>query len=187
MSELTSRPPANLGKSDYYAWALAQPRGRFELYAGEVLAMAPERVRHAQAKGRAYRVLGDAIARAGVACEALPDGVSVEVDDHNVFEPDAVVNCGALDPEGLAAPTPVVIVEITSPSNSRVDLAVKFGEYFRLPSLRHYIIVQLAQRRVLHHRRTDDGRIETAILGSGPLALDPPGITILAEELLGQA
>ncbi len=187
MSEQTSRLPAHLSKSDYYAWVLAQPRGRFELHAGEVLAMAPERVRHAQAKGRAYRLLAEAIARAGVPCEALPDGVSVEVDDRTVFEPDALVNCGDLDLDGLSAPSPVVIVEITSPSNSRVDLTVKFGEYFRLPSLRHYIIVQLAQRRVLHHHRTNDGRIETAILASGPLALDPPGITILAEELLGPA
>jgi len=186
MSEQTSHLPNQLTKAEYYAWALAQPRGRFELHAGEVLAMAPERVRHAQAKGRAYRLLADAIARSAVPCEALPDGVSVEVDDRTVFEPDALVNCGDLDLDGLSAPSPVVIVEVTSPSNSRVDLAVKFGEYFRLPSLRHYVIVQLAQRRVLHHSRTDDGRIETAILGAGPIQLDPPGITVLAEELLGQ-
>lgn len=147
--------------------------------------MAPERVRHAQAKGRAYRLLGDAIAKAGVRCEALPDGVSVEVDEHTVFEPDVVVNCGALDLDGLAAPNPVIIVEVTSPSNSRVDLTVKFGEYFRLPSVRHYVIIQLAQRRVLHHRRTENGTIESTILGSGSILLDPPGITVQAEDLLG--
>lgn len=187
MSQPAETPPTNMTRSDYYAWALAQPRGRFELHMGEVVAMAPERVRHAQAKGRAYRLLGDAIARAGVPCEALPDGVAVEVDDRTVFEPDVVVNCGDLDPDALAAPSPVVVVEVTSPSNSRVDLTVKFGEYFRLPTVRHYLIVQLAQRRVLHHRRTEDGRIETAILGAGPIALDPPGIEVRAEELLGPA
>jgi Uma2 family endonuclease len=76
-----------------------------------------------------------------------------------------------------------VVVEVTSPSNSRVDLTTKFADYFRVPSVRHYLIVHLAKRIVIHHRRRDDGGIESAVLGAGPVVLDPPGITIRVEDL----
>jgi Uma2 family endonuclease len=81
----------------------------------------------------------------------------------------------------------VIVVEVTSPSNSRVDLVTKFADYFRLPSLRHYVIVHLADQRVIHHRRTEDERIESAILTGGALALEPPGISVQVERLFGEA
>jgi Uma2 family endonuclease len=114
------------------------------------------------------------------------DGVVVEAGERSAYEPDVVVNCGKpVDGDAIAAPCPVIIVEVTSPSNSRVDLVTKAADYLRLPSLRHYLIVHLAKRVVLHHHKLDEGRIETAILGDGALALNPPGITLDVEELLG--
>ena len=173
-------------REDYYRWAEAQPRGRFELVEGEVVAMAPERVAHIRAKALAWLALRQAIASAGVPCEALSDGVTVEVGDDTTYEPDAVVDCtSTLDGDAVAASAPVVVVEVTSPSNSRVDLTTKFNDYFRVPSIRHYLIVHLRRRTVIHHRRTDNGRIESAILSAGPIALAPPGITIRVEELFG--
>jgi Uma2 family endonuclease len=163
-----------------------QPRGRFELLDGEVVAMAPERVAHARAKGTAWLALREAIGAAGVACEALPDAVTVEIGDATCYEPDVVIACGEIPGDALAVPSPLVVVEVASPSNSRVDLVTKFADYFRLPSLRHYIIIHLALRRVIHHRRTDDGRIESAILTGGALVLEPPGISVQVEGLFGE-
>ena len=112
--------------------------------------------------------------------------MTVEVGDDTAYEPDAVADRRPIhDDDAIAAPTPVVVVEVTSPSNSRVDLTTKFTDYFRVPSIRHYLIVHLRRRTVIHHRRTDDGRIESAILSAGPIVLDPPGITIRVEELFG--
>ncbi len=186
MSELLEPLPTGLSREEYYAWALAQPRGRAELVDGEVVAMAPERVAHTRAKQRAWLALHQALTAANAPCEALMDGVAVEAGEATAYEPDVVVNCGEpVDGEALAAPCPVIIVEVTSPSNSRVDLTTKAADYLRLPSLRHYLIVHLGKRVVLHHRKLEDGRIETAILGAGALALDPPGITLSVEALLG--
>lgn len=186
MSELLEPLPTGLSREAYYAWAEAQPRGRTELVDGEVVAMAPERVAHARAKLRACNLLQAALTAAGAPCEALPDGVTVEAGERSAYEPDVVVNCGEpVDGEAIAAPCPVIIVEVTSPSNSRVDLTTKAADYLRLPSLRHYLIVHLAKRVVLHHRKLEDGRIETAILGGGELVLDPPGVTLSVEALLG--
>lgn len=187
MSDAAATPPARLSRDAFYAWAKDQPRGRYELLDGEVVAMAPERVAHARAKGAAWVALRDALAAAGVECEALPDGVTVEVGDATCYEPDVVVACGEIPGDLVAVPSPLIVVEVTSPSNSRVDLVTKFADYFRLPSLRHYVIIHLGLRRVIHHRRTEDGRIESAILTGGALALEPPGISVPVDGLFGPA
>jgi len=54
---------------EFLAWAMEQPEGqRYELVAGEVAAMAPERAAHGRAKGRFHERLGLAIRTAGLPC-----------------------------------------------------------------------------------------------------------------------
>ena len=187
MSEAVEVPEGTMTRDQFLRWTERQPRGRFELDAGRVVAMAPERAAHADAKALAWRALRNAIERAGAPCRAYVDGLAVAVDDDTSYEPDALVNGGdALEPDALAASQPVIVVEVTSPSNSRVDLDTKFVGYFRVPSIRHYLIVHLAKRVVIHHRRRDADRIESAILGSGEITLDPPGLVVTVEDLLPQ-
>ena len=145
MFELLEPLPTGLSREAYYAWAEAQPRGRFELVDGVVVAMAPERAAHARTKALTWLLLREALAAAKAPCEALIDGVAVEAGESSAYEPDVVVNCGKrVDGNAIAAPSPLIIVEVTSPSNSRVDMTTKTTDYLRLPSLRHYVIVLLA-------------------------------------------
>jgi Uma2 family endonuclease len=186
MSEQVQLPLGPLTVDEFLPWATAQPRGRFELDAGEVVAMAPERGRHIRAKFAAANALANAIRAAGLPCEALPDGAGVRVDDSTLYQPDAVVTCGArMGDDDLLVPDPIIIVEVTSPSTSRVDLSTKLLDYFRLPSIQHYVVIHLVRRLVLHHRRVEEGRIVTHMLPSGPITLDPPGLTLQAEDLFG--
>jgi Uma2 family endonuclease len=56
---------------------------------------------------------------AGVACQAIPDGATVETGDSD-YEPDALVNGGEpMADDAIAAPNPVIIVEVLSPGSSR--------------------------------------------------------------------
>lgn len=105
--------------------------------------------------------------------------MTVEVGDDTDYEPDAVVNCGPRPaPQAVAAPNPVVVVEVVSPSTQRVDMTGKLTAYFRVPSIQHYVIVRLKCREVIHHRR-DGGRIEVQVLaGRGVPDLSPPGIAV---------
>ncbi|MFL5251963.1 MAG: Uma2 family endonuclease [Rhodopila sp.] len=68
-------------------------------------------------------------------------------------------------------PNPMVIVEVLSPSTSSTDRAWKLGEYFKLPSLRHYLIIGADQQQIANHRRGDDGRVETWIVTGGEIRL----------------
>ena len=49
---------------------------------------------------------------------------------------------------------------------------------FALASVRHYLTVKTDTCAVIHRRRGEDGRIETAVLHGGPLAPDPSGLNV---------
>jgi Uma2 family endonuclease len=78
---------------EFLAWLEEGSEGvRYELVAGEVVAMAPERAAHARRKAQVWLALRDGIEAAGLPCEALPDGMTIKVDEHTTYEPDAVVH-----------------------------------------------------------------------------------------------
>jgi Uma2 family endonuclease len=166
---------------EFLAWAGTQETGRYELFHGEIVAMAPERLEHVNAKLLVVNALRAAIQRAGVMCQAFVDGLGVAVDDHTVYIPDALVNCGKPGTrDTMIAPNPVIVVEVLSPSTSKIDSTSKLADYFRVPGLSHYLLVDLGRGQVLHYRRQPDGAILLAIVKDGELVFDPPGITVVA-------
>jgi Uma2 family endonuclease len=169
----------------FLAWAETQEKGRYELVRGQIIAMAPERTEHVRAKQRAFSSLEAAIARAGVACEAFVEGLAIVIDDETKYEPDALVNCGdRIADNVMVAPHPVVAVEVLSPSTGNIDKTTKLADYFRVPSLAHYLIIDLGRRHILHYRRQSEGAIAVTIVKQGDLALDPPGISIAVSDFL---
>jgi Uma2 family endonuclease len=177
---MSATAPMRMTADEFIAWAMQQPEGqRYELVAGEVVGMAPERAGHARIKGRIYQALVRAIRGADLPCEAFPDGMAVRVDANTVYEPDALARCGpALDDNAVEVGDPLILVEGVSPSSGRRDSGSKLEGYFRLPSVRHYLIVTTANRAVVHHQRNDAGEITTRIIRDGSIRLDPPGIEL---------
>lgn len=178
-------PLVRMNREEYRAWTARQTTGRFERVNGVVVAMAPERAGHNDRKMLAWLALRRAVSEAELSCHVYGDGMTVEVDDSD-YEPDVVLHCGPrLPDDALAVPDPLVIVEVLSPSTSSADRAWKRGEYFRVASLRHYLIVWADKPQIVHHRRADDGSIETMVLTGGMLRLDPPGLGITVADLYG--
>lgn len=172
---MSVQPNIRMSVEEFLAWAVHQPE-RYELLDGTVFAMAPQRVRHAETKFAVQVALRDALQESALPCHMLPDGVTVRVDDATSFEPDALVYCGPrLDADATVATAPVVVVEVLSPSTGRIDTGQKLVDYFRVPSVMHYLIVDPVRRMVIHHRR-GDALIETRISATGLIALDPPGL-----------
>ncbi len=177
-------PNLRMTVDEFLVWAETQP-GRHELVNGRVFAMAPERARHARAKAAAHASLASAIARRSLRCEAMPDGMTVRIDRSTAYEPDALVYCSPRLPgDAIEVPNPVIVVEVLSPSTGNYDKAGKLAGYFMLQSLHHYLIVDPDRRIIVHHRR-DGENIATRIIGSGSLKLDPPGLDVAVEDLLG--
>jgi Uma2 family endonuclease len=173
----------------FLAWAMSQPEGRrHELVAGEVVAMAPERWRHALTKAAVWRALDDAVRAAGLPCVACPDGMAVEIDAASVYEPDALVRCGEpLDDDAVKVTDPIIVVEVVSPSSEARDTGVKLADYARVPTLRHYLIVDPKAGLIVHHKIENEAVARTRIVRSGILGLDPPGIEVAVEAIFGGA
>lgn len=71
-------------------------------------------------------------------------------------------------------------VEVLSSSSKTVDTTKKFEGYFRLPSMRHYLIVECEARAVVHHARNESGAIATVIVTEGEIELSALGARVSA-------
>jgi Uma2 family endonuclease len=182
---MTALTKPRMTVDEYLAWAVGRP-GRYELFQGEVFAMSPETVGHLTAKAATYSALSTSVRQHQLPCHVLPDGATVRVDEHTAYEPDALVYCGPkLPPSAIEIPNPVILVEVLSPSTRRIDVAAKLSGYFQLPSVAHYLIVDLTQRVILHHARNTGDAILTRIVRNGRIALDPPGLELAVSDIFG--
>lgn len=167
----------------FLRWAEGR-EGRWELIDGSPIAMAPERASHLLTKARAWASLQRAVEAAGLRCTVFPDGATVRTSTLSAFEPDALVTCGEPPPDdAIEIPDAMIVVEVLSEGTAARDHGVKLVGYFSLASVAHYLILDPERRTAIHHRRGQGDVIETRILTTGPLALDPPGLELDVEEL----
>jgi len=114
-------------------------------------------------------------------------GVGLRIDSRNLFVPDVMVACGAPpEPDAMELLEPIIVVEVLSPSTSAIDMIRKLDAYLRHPTVRHYLLIDIDRRMVVHHAKAEDGRIATALLRDGSLALDPPGLTVEVAALFAR-
>jgi Uma2 family endonuclease len=168
---------------EFLAWSEGQ-EGRYELEDGFVVAMAPVRAVHVRTKTAALLAFTQALRAADLPCTAYVDGLGVPVDHGALFIPDMLVQCGEQpgDDEQVAA-RPIIVVEVLSPSSVGRDTGLKLLGYFRVPSLQHYLLVDVERRFVVHHQRGVDA-ILTRICQGGDIVLDPPGVRIAVAAML---
>ncbi len=179
------QPKDRMTVEEYLAWIESQ-EGRYELIDGVVYAQAAERAAHAEMKLAVAIALRDALRAKKLECRAMVDGMGVRVGATTVYEPDALVYCGPKLPgDALLVESPVIVVEVISPTSGRNDNSRKLAGYFALPSIRHYLIVDPDERLVVHHERREDGVVVSHILTEGAAKLDPLGGELPLSDLSG--
>jgi len=205
---MTTLPKQRMKVPEFLAWANEQLDANYELVDGEVVAMAPERLRHKLVEAAVYRALDDAVKAAGLPCTVFPDGAGVVINDSTTRIPDASVQCGLklnlksmvleaaakrfcrqmalkLNLKSMVLEAPLIAVEVVSPSSEQQDLGAKLVEYFSVSSIRHYLVVVPEKRAVVHHMRNEEGGLSTYIGRNGDIALNPPGIKVPVTALVG--
>jgi Uma2 family endonuclease len=184
MSTLAQR---KMTVDEFLVWAEGR-QGRWELYNGVPYKTPAERTRHFKVKFAVQLALLNAIGKASVPCHMLGDGVGVRISKHVMYEPDALVYSGPeLPGDALEVPNPVVVVEVLSPPTRRLDETVKRDDYFTLPSVHHYLIVDPEGPPVVHYCRQADATILRAEVSDGKLTLAPPGLELRVAELFAVA
>lgn len=119
----------------------AQSEVRHEFFEGEIFVMAGESVAHNVLTGNVYTACRQALR--GKKCKVLMEGVQLAVQENRHYTyPDVMVSCDPDDQrETRTLRKPVLLVEVLSPSTAGYDRSLKFNQYKKLPSLRHYLLV----------------------------------------------
>jgi Uma2 family endonuclease len=89
-----------------------------------------------------------------------------------------------LPPDATAATNPVIVVEVLSPSALSVDSSEKLADYFRVPSIQHYLIVRARKQEIIHHWLSGQ-EIASRPVNVGSNRLDPPQIVLDVAEVYG--
>lgn len=159
-------PPHRLSLAAYLAWEAEQAE-RNEFWRGEVFAMVGAKRGHGRVIANLMRHLGNHLD--GTPCQAFSENMKVQVGEQAVLYPDVFVTC---DREFSASQavftTPILIVEVLSPSTQGYDRSKKFAIYREIDSLREYALVDPDTRRVEVYRLGDDGLWNLLDMSDGP-------------------
>ena len=170
--------PPKMTVDEFLVWAMARP-GKFELIDGVVYQMSPERLRHLRTKGAAYVALLTALKTTSADLHAVPDGATIRINETTAFEPDALVFSRPLpNGDSIEISTPVIVIEVISPSSRKGDTGFKMPGYFSVAGVCHYVVLEADKKTIIHYRRLSENKVETNILNAGILCLDPPGLEI---------
>ncbi len=188
MTTASARDEARMTVGDFLTWRaeLSNDR-RYELVGGQpVRLMSPTNIRHAQIQQNVSAALRRAVRSAGVPCRVYDagPGVAVSMEGGECRVPDVVVTCArSIDDSAYLVPEPVIVVEVASKSTRLADVNDKVDFYSGIGSIRHYLVIEQDQRRVVYHDRGPSGSLEPHILRQGTIALDPPGLALALVDL----
>lgn len=146
---------------------------RHEFVDGELFAMSGVTLRHNIIVDNLHPLIKEHLK--GSSCRSFTTGVKVKVKETNSFYyPDILVSCTPTDTSSYYLDAPVLIVEVTSPSTAAIDRREKRNAYQQLKSLKEYVIVHQAQRRVELFRKTANGKFDAAeqFIGEGEFSID---------------
>ena len=140
---------------DYLTWEQQQSQ-RHEFVRGKVFAMAGGTDLHNKAAGNLYVMLRQHLR--GSPCQVYMADVKVRVETADCgFYPDVLVTCAENDrTDRTVKRSPLLIIEVLSPTTAAFDLGEKFAAYRQLDSLRDYVLVDPERVRVQIYRRQDN-------------------------------
>ncbi len=189
------RPNARTTAPEFIDWAISQPEvRRHALVDGCVVAIGAHTLAALRAREDVAIALRTAMRLSGAPGTVLADGSPIVVNATTVYPADvALLSGGGMGELGVQADAPVVICDVLSPLQISVDTARKLSDYFSLPSVRHYLLVDVERRLLIQHSRATGPRsenaalVETRVLRAGVVQLDGVGLTIHAEDLFVSA
>lgn len=138
---------------DFLAWCLDQ-EDRWELVDGMPRMMTGATRIHDRVVVNVIVELGSQLK--GKPCQPNTADVAARTPRGNVRRPDVTVDCAGPPDTALASQSPVVFIEVLSPSTRTIDMVRKTDEYKDVPSLRHILLIDPNLARVGHWYRADD-------------------------------
>jgi Uma2 family endonuclease len=167
----------------FFAWQSRQPE-RYELVGGFPVRML-DRARNvhddivvnlvAELRGRLR----------GTLCRPFAGDGSIETLPGQIRRPDAGVDCGQRDPDGMKAALPRMVAEVLSPSTRDFDTFAKLEEYKQVGTLETIMVIEPnAAEVVVWSRGADRNWVREVVEGlDHAVAVPAIGITLPLTEL----
>ncbi len=170
--------------AEYFALE-AEGEVRHEYFEGEVFAMAGASIAHNTIALNVALACRQALR--GKKCRVQMEAVRLAVEENRHYTyPDVMVSCDPHDQrESQQLHSPVLIMEVLSPSTEAYDRGLKFNQYKKLPSLRHYLLVSQTTWLVEWYQLTEHGVWGHTALAEAEDALVIPelGLTMTLAEV----
>ncbi len=149
----------------YLADELTSPI-KHEYVGGTVYAMAGARNIHNVIAGNLFLAFGNRLR--GKKCRPFNSDTKVRVKlrDHvRFYYPDMQVTCLPNPPDDTWQDSPIVIVEVLSPSTRRVDEEEKREAYLSIPTLDAYLLVDSGNKEIVLYQRGEAGFQREILVG----------------------
>lgn len=133
---------------------------------GWVLAMIGPTLRHNLVKGNCFLALGNFLK--GESCRPFDSDTKVRIDRKGMkrfYYPDVQVVCESNQQTSVFQDTPVMIIEVLSPSTRRYDLDEKMTAYLGIASLQYYLVLEQHQPIAIIMRRAAKGFLREEVQG----------------------
>ncbi len=154
---------------------------RYELFGGEIVAMAPPARAHGTLVSRVDRAIGNALRPP---CEIITEaGIVPPERGDSWYQADLAVTCTPGAPSDQFLREPVLIVEVLSPSTAANDRGRKLTDYRGIASLQDILVVWSSEPRIEHYHREGDGWKVQDYAGRGTVTLESLAIALDLGEL----
>ena len=160
---------------------------KHEYFRGQVYAMSGGTENHADISGNIFTALRNKLR--GKPCRPgnSDQMVKVEATGFSTY-PDVSVRCQGARFEGKGNQvllTPVVLIEVLSPSTAAYDRGEKFEHYKQMPSLQDYLLITQQHVAVDHFHRLESGDwlLHSATRLEESITLESIGVTLELREI----
>jgi hypothetical protein len=167
--------------ADTFLQGMPQRREACELLLGRVVPQREASLGDNMIKGEVFRAFRQALEEAGSSHNVYPLGCVVHINDMTVRAPDCIVQTvGGARARLVVAP--FIVADVIFGEMTKGDLQQKLGDYFCVPSIQHFLVVDRARSLILHHWRGSEDKLLTAIVRRGRIEFD--GFAIATEAIL---
>jgi len=169
-------------REQFFEWAERQ-EGRWEFDGFEPVAMTGGTINHNRICLNLLGALAGQLKKGPCKPFGLDAGLATIGD--TVRYPDALVTCSKVEGNARVVPGVVVVFEVLSPSNNRIDRIVKMREYRAVSSIRRYVIIECASVDLTVYARSgaDEDWTATTLTSEEILHMPEIGIEFPVAEL----
>ncbi|TAN70713.1 MAG: Uma2 family endonuclease [Methylobacter sp.] len=155
---------------------------KHEFIDGEAYAMAGASEAHNLLAGNIFAELKNQLK--GTPCRTFIADMKVKV-ANDFFYPDVMVACQKDDDVDYYKQSPVIIVEVLSPSTRKFDKTAKRLKYQNIPTLEEYVLIEQTIAEIEVFRKKDHWQSSYYYLGD-TITFESLDVTVLVEDIYYQ-